>query len=130
MDSRYLVLKQTAAIGLGELVCSGIMLGIYAALDKFTVLVLWSAVAGCIVVTLNFLFMSITVSMATQRAKDSDAQQAKKMIQTSSVVRLFCMGAVMVLGIKLGAEAVALVLPLAFLRPVLMITEFFGKKVD
>ena len=130
MDKRVLVMKQSAAIALGELVCSAVMVGIYAALGKFSGAVLLSAIAGCVIVTLNFFFMSITVNMAADKAENGDAKQAKKMVQTSSVLRLLCMGAAMLLGIKLGADVIALVLPLAFLRPVLMITEFFGKKGD
>ena len=38
------------------------------------------------------------------------------------------MGVALVVGIKLGAYVIALALPLAFLRPILMVTEFFRKK--
>lgn len=124
------MLKQTGAIALGELVVSGLMIGVFAALDRFSFSVLWSALAGCAIVIANFFFMSVTVSMAADKAEQGDAESGKKMVSTSSVVRLLCMGVAMVLCIKLGANVLALLLPLAFLRPVLMLTEFFGKKGD
>ena len=43
----------------------------------------------------------------------------------------FSIGAVMlVLGIVLGANPFAMVLPLAFARPILLMAEFFRKKGD
>ena len=50
------------------------------------------------------------------------------MVQLSSTVRLVCMGVILFGGIKLGANVIALVLPLVFLRPVLMVAEFFWKE--
>ena len=40
------------------------------------------------------------------------------------------MAVALILGIKLGANVIALVLPLAFARPILMLAEFFRKKGD
>ena len=130
MDIRKTVLKETAVVAIGELVCSAVMVGIFAALGRFSLTVLFSALAGCTVITVNYLFMAITVSLAADRAEAGDATKAKNMVQLSSTVRLVCMGFLLFLGIKLGADVVALVLPLVFLRPILMVAEFFGKKVD
>ena len=130
MDIRKTVLKETAVVAIGELVCSAVMVGIFAALGRFSLTVLFSALAGCTVITVNYLFMAITVSLAADRAEAGDATKAKNMVQLSSTVRLVCMGLLLFLGIKLGADVVALVLPLVFLRPILMVAEFFGKKVD
>ena len=130
MDIRKTVLKETAVVAVGELVCAAVMVGIFAALKRFSLTVLFSALAGCAVITMNYLFMSITVSLAADRAEAGDAAKAKNMIQLSSTVRLVCMGLLLFLGIKLGANVVALLLPLVFLRPILMVAEFFGKKVD
>ena len=130
MDSRKLILKQTGIVSAGMLIMSGIMLLVFWGLDKFSLPVLWGAVAGCAIVIVNFFFMSVTISLAADKAQGGDPQQGQKMIQLSSTVRLVCMGIAMVLCIKLGANVLSLVLPLAFLRPVIMITEFFGKKGD
>ena len=130
MDSRKIVFKETAVIALGELICCGIMVGIFAALGYFRMNVLWGALGGGLVMTANYFFMAVTVSLASDRAAQGDVQQAQKMIQLSSVVRLFAMGILLFAGIKLGANVIALVLPLAFARPILMLAEFFRQKGD
>ena len=130
MDSRKLVLRETAIVAIGELICSGAVVGIFAALGCFQMRVLWSALAGSMVMIVNYFFMSVNISNAADKAEKGDVEQAKKMIQLSSTVRLLCMGIAIAIGIKLGANVVAIVLPLAFLRPILMISEFFRKKGD
>ena len=128
MDSRKIVLRETAAIAVGELVCSALMLCVYAALGCFKLVVLWSALGGCGIMTLNHFFMSVTVCLAADRAERGEVDAAKKSVQLSSTVRLVCMGLALFIGIRLGAEVIALVLPLALARPILMVTELFGKK--
>lgn len=130
MDSKKIVFKETAVIAVGEVICCSIMVGIFAALGYFRMNVLWGALVGALVMTANFFFMAVTVSLASDRAAQGDVQQAQKMIQLSSVVRLFGMGIILFIGIRLGANVIALVLPLAFARPILMLAEFFRKKGD
>ena len=128
MDHRRIVLKETFAVAVGDLVCSALMVGVFAALGYFQMNVLWGALAGSIVMIANYFFMAITVNLAADRAEKGEVTQAKKMVQLSSTVRLVVMGVALVVGIKLGANVIALALPLAFLRPILMVTEFFRKK--
>ena len=130
MDSKKIVFKETAIVAVGELICSALMVGIFAALGYFRMNVLWSALAGSAVMISNYFFMAVTVSLAADRAQKGDVQQAQKMVQLSSAVRLLVMGVALFLGIKLGANVVALVLPLVFARPILMLAEFFRKKGD
>ena len=130
MDSRKIVLRETAIIAIGELILSAIMVGVFAALGKSNLTVLLSALGGSLVMTGNHFFMAITVSLAADRATEGNVKQAQSMVQLSSIVRLFVMGGLLFLGIKMGANVIALVLPLAFARPVLMLAEFFRKKGD
>ena len=130
MDSKKIVFKETAIVAVGELICSALMVAIFAALGYFRMNVLWSALAGSAVMIANYFFMAVTVSLAADRAQKGDVQQAQKMVQLSSAVRLLVMGVALFLGIKLGANVVALVLPLVFARPILMLAEFFRKKGD
>lgn len=130
MDSRKIVFRETAIIAVGELICSALMVAVFAALGYFQMNVLWSALAGSLIMTINYFFMAVTVSLAADRAERGQVQQGQKMVQLSSVIRLLCMGAALLIGIKLGANVVALVLPLAFARPILMLAEFFRKKGD
>lgn len=129
-DSRKLVFRETGIVALGELICSGIMVAVFAALGYFQIPVLWSALGGSLIMIVNYFFMAVTVSLAADRAENGEVQQAQKMIQTSSVVRLLLMGAALFIGVKLGANVIALALPLAFVRPILMLAEFFRKKGD
>lgn len=128
MDSRKVVLQETAIIAIGELILCAIMVGIYAALGRFSLAVLLSALGGGLVITANHFFLAVTVSLAADRATQGNVQQAQKMIRLSAVVRLFAMGGLLLLGIQMGANVLALVLPLAFSRPILMLAEFFRKK--
>lgn len=130
MDSRKIVFKETAIVAVGELICCAAMVGVFAALGKFEMNVLWGAIAGALVMTANYFFMAVTVSLATDRARNGEVAQAKRMVQLSSIVRLVLMGLALVLGIVLGANPVAILLPLLFVRPVLLLAEFFRKKGD
>ena len=130
MDPRKIVWKETAIVAVGELICSGAMIAVFAALGYFQMNVLWGALEGSLVMTVNYFFMAVTVNQAADRAERGEVKQGQKMIQLSSLIRLVLMGVAMVVGIKLGANVIALVLPLAFLRPILKLAEFFGKKGD
>lgn len=130
MDSRKIVYKETAIVAVGELIGTALMIAVYAALGKFSGRVLWSAGAGCGVMIANYFVMAITVSIATDRAGAGNPNGAKKLVQLSGVARLFLMAGVLGLGILLGAEVVALVVPLLFVRPTLFLAEFFRKKGD
>ena len=57
-------------------------------------------------------------------------EEGKKMVQLSSTVRLILLGLLLFAGIKLGGNVIALALPLVFVRPILMLVEFFRKKGD
>ena len=130
MDSRKIVFKETAIVAVGELICSGLMVGVFSLLGYFKMNVLWGALAGSCVMIVNYFFMAVTVSLAADRAEQGDPQAGQRMVQLSSTVRLVLMGLALFLGIKLGANVIALVLPLAFQRPILMLAEFFRKKGD
>ena len=130
MDSRKIVYKETAIVAVGELICTAVMIAVYAALGKLNATVLWSAAAGCGVMIANYFVMAITVSNATDKARAGNPMGAKKMVQLSGILRLFLMAGVLGLGILLGAEVVALVVPLLFVRPTLFLAEFFRKKGD
>ena len=130
MDSRKIVIKETGIVAAGELLLSAAMVGVFAALGYFEMRVLWGALAGTLVIVANYFFMAITVSVASERAAGGDAKAAQNMIQLSSAVRLLLVGGAVFLAIKLGCNVVATLLPLAFIRPILMVTGFFRKKGD
>lgn len=130
MDSRKIVYRETAVIAVGEVILSAVMVGVFAALGYFEVNVLWGALLGAGVTIANYFFMAVTVSLAADQAERGEVQQAQKKVQLSSTVRLLIMGVALVVGIKLGANVLALLLPLLFARPILLLSEFFRKKGD
>jgi hypothetical protein len=130
MDSREIVYKETAIVAIGELILSAAMVGVFAALGFFKMNVLWGALTGALVMIANYFLMAVTVSLASDRASRGEVKSAKSMVQLSGLVRLVLMGVALVVAIKLGANVIALVLPLAFVRPILLLAEFFRKKGD
>ena len=130
MDSRKIVYRETGIIAIGELIGSAAMVGVFAALGYFHMNVLWGALAGSLVMIANYFFMAIVISLAADRAEKGLVKEAQNMVKISSIVRLLAMGLLLFLGIKLGANTVAIVLPLVFARPTLLLAEFFRKKGD
>ena len=130
MDQRKVVLQESAAMAVGELICSALTVAVFAALGYFRMNVLWGVLVGSLIMTANYFFMAVTINLASDKAEAGQVKQAQNMVQISSVVRLLCMGAALVLGIKLGANVVALLLPIVYFRPILMVWEFFRKKGD
>ena len=128
MDSRKFVLKETAIVLLGEVLCSAVMVGIFALLGKFDRTVLLGAVVGAVLATLNFLFMAIGATLAADKAENQNVKGGKAMIQSSYLIRLVVLFAVLFAFAKSGlCNMIALVVPLIFVRPVLTIAEFFRK---
>ena len=130
MDSRKIVYRETALVAVGELILTAAMVGVFAALGYFKMNVLWGALTGCLVMIANYFLMAVTASLAADRAERDEVESAKKMIRLSSTVRLVVMVGALLLALKLGANVLALLLPLLFVRPVLFLAEFFRKKGD
>ena len=130
MDSQKIVYRETALIAIGEGILSALMVGVFALLGHFKMNVLWGALVGCCVMIANYFFMAVTVSLAADRAERGEVKQAQNMVRVSSTARLAVMGVALVVGIKLGANVLALLLPILFARPILLLAEFFRKKGD
>ena len=128
MDSRKFVLKQTAIIALGQIVCVGAMVGVFALLGQFHTSVLLGGIVGGVLATLNFLFMAIAAMMAADKATEQDVTKGAAMVRLSYILRLAVLAVVLFAFAKSGlCNVLAMVLPLAFTRPILTITEFFRK---
>lgn len=130
MDSQKIVYRETAIIAVGEVILSAVMVGVFAALGYFEMNVLWGALLGCCITIGNYFLMAVVVSMVADQAARGEVQQAQKKLQVSSAIRVVLMGVLLVAGIKLGANVLALLLPVLFARPVLLLSEFFRKKGD
>lgn len=128
MDSRKFVIKQTLLILAGQAVCVAVMIGIFALLGHFDSTVLLGGVFGGIIATLNFFFMAVAATIASDKAVQQNVKGGQATIQISYIARLAVMAIVLFALIKSGlCNVIAVVLPLAFTRPILTICEFFRK---
>ncbi len=129
MDSRKIVFHETAIIAVGEVLLTGAMVGVFALLDYFDLKVLWGALAGCLITVGNFFFMAMVASLAADRAENQDVEGGKKLLKASQSYRFLAMGAILVVcAISKQFNLIALVVPLLFVRPILLVSEFFRKK--
>lgn len=128
MDPRKIAIHETLIILVGEMVCTAVMLGIFVLLGRFDRTVLLGGVIGALLTTANFFFMSVGAMIAADKAEAQDAAGGKTTVKTSYLLRMVVLALLLFAFAKSGlCDAVALVLPLAFVRPTITIAEFFRK---
>lgn len=128
MDSRKIVFNETAVVAIGQSLCCGAMVGIFALLGKFDRSVLIGAVAGGLIAILNFFFMAIAVSLAADKAEAQNVKGGEALVRISYFVRMIVVFVVLYALVKSGlCNMIAAVLPLVFTRPILTVGEFFRK---
>lgn len=128
MDSRKFVLKETAIIAIGQAVCVGVMIGVYALLGNFNRSVWLGGIFGGLLATLNFLFMAIGATLAADKAQEQNVKGGQALIQSSYLLRLVVLFIILFALVKSGlCNVITVVLPLAFTRPILTVAEFFRK---
>ena len=129
MESRKIVFRETAVVLVGQALCIGIMLAVFAMLGKFDITVLLGGLMGGLLAVGNFFFMAVAATLAADRAEQQDVEGGKKLMKASYPVRLLVLAVILIACIKSGwFHVLALVLPLAFTRPILTMAEFFKKK--
>ena len=128
MESRKIVFKETAIIACGTAICTGVMIAVYALIGKFDLTVLVGGIVGFVLAVLNFLFMAMNVSVAADKAVEQDVKGGRSLMKLSYTTRLVVMFIILIVCAKSGiTNPLASVLPLAFVRPVITIAEFFRK---
>lgn len=128
-QSRKDVLLQTALVTVGVAVCSGIMLGVYGLLGYFDLKVLLSAGIGTALTVLNFFAMAVIATLAADKVQDDNGKTSKAILSGTMMLRLLVVfGAAFVLLKSNVCSPLPLLLPMLFVRPVLMLGEFFRKK--
>ena len=128
MDSRKYVLQQSGIILAGEVLCSAIMVGIFALLGKYNTAVLLGALFGSILATANFFFMAMGAMIAADKAEAQNVKGGQATIHISYILRMGGLFVIMFALIKSNlCNAIALVLPLVFTRLILTVSEFFRK---
>lgn len=129
METRKYLCSQSLTVLIGELVLSAVMVGIFALLGRFDVSVVLGAVAGSLIATLNHTILVLGVLIASEKAEHQDVKGGQALIQLSYIGRLIGLFLILILCAKSGIfNLLALVIPLAFTRPVLTIAEIINKK--
>ena len=128
MDSKKLVWQETGIVAAGVLLCTALMIGVFAMLGKFDVSVLLGGAAGALLAVGNFFFMAVGISLAADKAENQEVNAGKLLARNSYLIRLLVLAVLLFACAKSGVfNLFALVLPLIFVRPTLTIAEFFRK---
>lgn len=131
MESRKFVYRETALVAIGQVICVGVMIGIFALLGHFDMSVLWGGLAGFVLAVLNFFFMAVGATLAADKAEEQNVKGGKATIQISYILRMVLLFVILFALVKSGlCNVIAAVLPLAFTRPIISIGEFFRKSGD
>ncbi len=128
MDSRKIVLKETAVVAIGQVICVAIMLGVFALLGRFDRTVLLGGIVGGVLAIANFFFMSVGAMIAADKAEAQNVKGGNATIQISYLARLAVLFLLLFAFVKSGlCDVFAIVLPLVFVRPTITVAEFFRK---
>lgn len=129
MKSRNEFFSQVFPLLAGELLLSAVMVAVFAVLGYYETGVLLGAVAGSLITTLNHAILVLSVNAAAKKAENKDVKGGQSLIQMSYMGRLIGLFLILVLCAKSGIfNLIALALPLAFSRPVLVFTDHFNQK--
>jgi len=108
--------------------CTGVMFGVFALLGRFDRTVLIGGTVGALLTTANFFFMAVSTMIAADKATEQNAGGGKATVKISYLVRMVVLAVLLFAFAKSGlCHVVALVLPLVFVRPTILIAEFFRK---
>ena len=128
MDSKKLVWRETGIVAAGVLLCTAVMVGVFAMLGKYDVSVLLGGAAGALLAVGNFFFMAVGITLAADKAEKQEVNAGKVLARNSYMLRLLVLAVLLFACAKSGIfNLIALVLPLVFVRPTLTISEFFRK---
>lgn len=112
------VRRMLLTLAVTELVCSGLMVGVFALLGRYTPQVAVGAIVGSVLAVANFAVLSIGVEKSVETFdRESNPAGAKLAVQMSSSVRLLVIAVVVFALLKAGVgEPVSMILPLLFTR--------------
>ena len=129
MNAKNTAFQETRNVLIGQILCSAAMIAVFAVLGYYQRSVLLGGIAGAVIATANFFFMSFFANRAADKAEAQDVAGGQKLIQLSYMGRMLGMFLALIVLAKSGfCHPLSLVLPLAFTRPILTIAEIFNKK--
>lgn len=125
MKTKNPVITETLRILVGMVLCLGGMLGVYALIGKFSIAVLIGGIVGTVIAVGNFFFMAIGLS---NLADDATESRIRIRTQSSFLIRTVAMLGLLAVAIYFGkCDALATLLPLLFIRPILTVEQFILK---
>lgn len=131
MDSKKIVFQETLIVAAGQVICVAAMIGVFALLGFMDKSVVLGGIIGGVLAILNFFIMAVSASLAMDKAAEQDVEGGKKLIRTSQIVRYAILFILLFAFIKSGiCNMIAIVLPVVFVRPILLVGEFFRKSGD
>ena len=111
---------------LGELLLTGVMLGVYALIGRFSAKVLWGALLGAGAVLLNFSVMIFALLKAEKRGSPEKGQLY---VRATYALRMLLLAAVLIVALKTKVfDPLATALPLCFQPIAVWLFELFRKK--
>lgn len=129
MENRKYVCSQILTVFSGVLVCAALMVAVFALLGYYDRNVLFGALAGTLIATVNHGALILGVMIASDKAERQDVKGGQMVITMSYTGRLAGLFLLLVLCAKSGyCNPLALVIPLVFTRPVLTIAEYINNK--
>jgi hypothetical protein len=133
MNVRKFILRETALLALGELVCSAAIVGVFAMLGQFSYKVILGAVIGTILAVGNFFFMAIASNAVADRTiaqgeGEDTVKQGKAAMKSSYGLRMLVIAVLLFVFAKTGhCNLIAMICPLFLILPIIMVIEFFRK---
>ena len=128
-QSRKEVYTQTGLAAIGQVICTGIMLAVFALLHKFDLSVVLGGIVGIVLALGNFFATAMIASLAADKAEQQDVAGGKKLLKASYPLRILVLGVLLVLcAVSKWFNLLALVLPLAYMPIILLILAAIQKK--
>ncbi len=111
-----------------EAALTGIMLIVYAAIGKWSAMVLWGALLGAAAVTANFGVMILTLLKAE---KADNTAKGELLVRGTYLLRMLILLAVIIAAVKTGCfDIVAVILPMCFMRAALYLSQLVLRKKE
>lgn len=128
IDSRKFILRKTAVIAIGQVLCVAVMVGVFALLGRYDRSVLLGGICGGVIAIGNFFAMAVCADLAADRAEQGNVQSGQALIKFSYFGRIAVIALLLFALVKSGfCYVISAVVPLIFNRPILTLSEFFRK---
>ena len=123
------VTRELLVFSLLQLGLIGLMFGVYAMLHKFSTKVVLGGIFGAALAILNYFLMAVGVFRAADKAEKGDVKGGQREISRSMTIRYLLLILLLFAGAKSGwFDVVAMLVPVAMMRMLIMIGEFFRRK--